>query len=219
MALPRESNYDLMARRVRKDFLACDQGRMIEKFHLRHDGAYLYVPFCGRDYRIDRKTGAVEGSGDGFRTASPGDYNEVMALYDALSRTGGACRPAGRFAPIHSLPGTGYTASVGSDLFAPAAAAFAGRTGDLARACRALGGVPEGRGDAAFRLMVFPFLPVLFRFYDADEEFPASVQLLWDENTLNFVFFETTFFIAAHLLSRLREEMDRTFPGNGGTPC
>ena len=208
MALPRESNYDQMCRRVRKDFLRCDQNRMMEKFHLDWDSAYLYVPFCGGTYRIDRRTGAVERGLDGFAVVREAGYNEVMSIYDALSRTDGPCRLAGRFAPVGSLPGTGFF-SPGGDLFGPAARAFAGRTDQLARACDTLGGIPEGRGDAAFRLMVFPFLPVLLQFYDADEEFPPSVQLLWDENVLEFVRFETTFFIASHLFRRILEEMER----------
>ena len=40
-----------------------------------------------------------------------------------------------------------------------------------------------------------------------DYEFPASLQLLWDTNTLDFVHYETTYYIAGHLLSRLRELM------------
>ena len=191
---------------------------MIRAFSLRSDEQYLYLPFCGRDYRIDRKTGAVEGSGDGFATVLPAGYNEVMALYDVLSRAGKTRPLTGRFAPVQSLPGTGYTSRVGADFFAPWARACTGRTADLRRACIALGGVPEGRGDAAFRLPVFPVLPVLLQFYDADDEFPAQVQLLWDERTLDYVFFETTFFIASHLLDRLRQEMEALSPGNGGPP-
>ena len=217
--MEQRSNYDLMVQRVRQTFLAYDQGRMIEKVHLDHDEAYLYVPFCGRNYRIDRKTGAVEGSDDGFLTRLPAGYNEVMSLYDALSRTDGCVRLAGQFSPVNSLPGTGYTSRVGGDFFEPVSRAFTHRCDDLSRACRALGGISEGRGDVAFRLQVFPFLPVLLQFYDADDEFPAQVQLLWDRNTLEVVFFETTFFIASHLFARLAEEMDRPFPGNGGETC
>ena len=217
--MERESNYDLMARRVRKTFLTYDQQRMIEKFHLEFDGTWLYLPFCGRDYRIHRQTGAVEGSDNGFLTLLPAGYNEVMAIYDALSRTDGEICLTGRFSPVNSLPGTGYTSRVGGDFFAPVSRAFTHRCDDLSRACRALGGVPEGRGDVAFRLQVFPFLPVLLQFYDEDDEFPAQIQLLWDEKTLDIVFFETTFFIASHLFSRLAEEIDPPFPGNGGTSC
>lgn len=208
MAMPRESNYDLMSRRVRQTFLTYDQSRMIEKFGLIHDASYLYVPFCGRNYRINRKSGAVEGSDDGFSTLLSAGYNEVMAIYDALSRTDGAVHLTGRFALAKSLPGTGYTAPASADFFTPHAKAFSHRTEELSRACAALGGVREGHGDVAYRLAVFSFLPVLFQFYDADDEFPAQVQLLWDENTLDIVFFETTFFIASHLLSRLAEEME-----------
>ena len=71
-------------------------------------------------------------------------------------------------------------------------------------ACRELGGIPTAGADIAFLMKVFDFLPLQIRLWRADEEFPASLQLLWDENTLQFVHFETTYYMAAHLLEQLR---------------
>ena len=63
--------------------------------------------------------------------------------------------------------------------------------------------------DIAYRLDLFPFLPIRLQFWQADEEFPASFQLHWDMNTLDFVHYETTYYIAGHLYSRLRELMEQ----------
>ena len=47
------------------------------------------------------------------------------------------------------------------------------------------------------------------RFWHADEDFPPSLDLLWDRNTLQFLRYETTWFAAGVLRRRLREEMGR----------
>ena len=197
--MERESNYDLMARQVRGTFLACDQQRMIAKFRLRHDGQYLYLPFCGRDYRIDRKTAVVEGSGDGFRSVLPAGYNEVMSIYDALSRTDGEICLTGRFSPVNSLPGTGYTSRVGGDFFAPTAREFTHRCADLARACRALGGAPIPGADAGFELPVIGPYRIRILLWAGDDEFPASAQILYsDQFTCGFTAEDSV--VAAELL-------------------
>ena len=46
------------------------------------------------------------------------------------------------------------------------------------------------------------------KFYHSDEDFPPSVTLLWDENMLQFVYYETVFYIAGVLLRRLQEAME-----------
>ena len=57
---------------------------------------------------------------------------------------------------------------------------------ELKAACRALGGIPVNMGDIGFSLPVFDKMQVILKFYHSDEEFPASITLLWDENTLSF---------------------------------
>lgn len=57
----------------------------------------------------------------------------------------------------------------------------------------------------AYQLWLFPFLPVILRFWDADEDFPASLQVLLDQNTLDFIHYETLMFALSHLMQRLRQ--------------
>ena len=65
--------------------------------------------------------------------------------------------------------------------------------------------VPRRRYD--FKLNLFPFLPIIIRFWEADDEFPASLQILADRNTLDYMHYETLMFALTHLFSRLNEEM------------
>lgn len=50
-------------------------------------------------------------------------------------------------------------------------------------------------------------LPVILQFWESDEEFPPVLKLMWDENILSYMHFETTFFAAGHLLERLGDLM------------
>ena len=77
----------------------------------------------------------------------------------------------------------------------------------MSHACERLGGEKREKGDTAYELQMFSFLPMVLRFWDADEDFPSSLQLLVDKNILDYMHFETTMFALGHLLQRLREEM------------
>ena len=62
-------------------------------------------------------------------------------------------------------------------------------------------------GDIGYRFGVFADLDAILKFYHSDEDFPASVTLLWEENMLQFVYYETVFYIAGALLRQLGGEM------------
>ena len=75
----------------------------------------------------------------------------------------------------------------------------------LAKACEALGGIPDGRGDVSYRIPMFDFLPVQFAFWQADEDFPPEMQILWDSNVLSFMHYETLWFAAGHMMRCLED--------------
>ncbi len=206
-----KSNYEIMRDQMQEQFLQYDQSSMIRKFNLHADETYLYIRFWGRNYRIVRNTGVVEWLSDGI--IIPGNYNESMSIYDVLCCSKPDCHLAGNFMPSSSLKGivhTGFKVGGGS-MFRKAADDFdAVSPEQLASACEALGGKPEGRGDVAYRLQMFDFLPVLFSFWKSDEDFPSEINLLFDENILSYMHYETIWFAAGHLIARLREELTRS---------
>ena len=56
----KKTNYDKTREDAEQRFLAYDQEKMIRKFQLEADEAFLYLRFVGRDYRINRKNGKIE---------------------------------------------------------------------------------------------------------------------------------------------------------------
>ena len=197
------SNYEQTRNRMRQAFLKYDQRKMTEKFHLKQDEQYLYVNFCSRNYGIERGTGTVVWWKDGSRIEA--DFNVSMTIYDVLCCSAQDCHPAGRYCSLYAAKGCVKTVQVGDKLFQPTAEYFSGRLDLLRAVCSRLGQLSSIKGDLSAVIPVFDFLPVCLRFWDADEEFPASLQILYDENILDFMRFETVFYMTDHLLGRLKE--------------
>lgn len=197
------SNYDRMRDQMETEFLHYDQEKMIRKYELEHDRSYLYLTFVGRHCRINRSSGWVEWTEDHFVHAVHADYNISMTIFDVLCYAKDDCCLSGRFVPVSQLKGTVQSASPGNAMFDGVAKKFDHRSKQLSRACELLGGQKENVGDVSYRIPLFDFLPVILQFWNSDEEFPPVLKLMWDENILSYMHFETTFFAAGHLWKRL----------------
>ena len=198
------SNYDKARDATAAAFLRYDQAQMIRKFGLAHDEEALYITFVGRDYRVNRKTGVVTRAADAACIAS---YNEAMSIYDVLCDSKPLCHLSHEWVNVASLCSIqGGTLAKDGDFFKNSCAQFAGDAAALERACQRLHGEPLPKGDVAYQLALFPFLPLILRFWEADEDFPASMQVLVDKNTLDYLHYETLMFALSHLMLRLREE-------------
>lgn len=203
-----QSNYETMRDRMQLKFLEYDQERMIEKFRLRHDDEYLYIRFVQRMYRIGRRTGKTEWSEDNFRSSTAAGYNEAMSIFDLLCNSKEGCRLSGRFCDSSRLKGTVQSSDPGGNVFFQQTRYLDQKTEQLCQACEALGGQPGTVGDVSYILHPFESLPMMLQFWNSDEEFPANLKIMWDENVLDYVHYETTFFIAGHVLQRIREQME-----------
>ena len=62
----------------------------------------------------------------------------------------------------------------------------------------------------AYELDLFPFLPLTLRFWESDEEVPASLQILVDQNICDYMHYETVMFAITHMLNRLKTECEKS---------
>ena len=198
-------NYEISRERAKNYFLSFDQREIIGRWNLRSDTAYLFLDFIGRPYRICRATGRVDRLFDGGQA----DYFETLSIFDLLCHKGDDRFLTGRYAPVNSLRGCPISAGVDTEFHGKTAQYYDRNPERLKRACSVLGGAPVKMGDIGFRFPVFDGIQVILKFYHSDEDFPASVTFLWDENTLNFVYYETVFYIAGSLLSAICNEMSK----------
>ena len=77
------SNYEKQVDIGRQYFLKYDLEKLAAKFHLSIDESYLYIRYLDTDYRIDRKTAAVEGKVENGYVECR-EYTIVMTIYDML---------------------------------------------------------------------------------------------------------------------------------------
>ncbi len=80
----------------------------------------------------------------------------------------------------------------------------------LQKACVSLGGIPQksfAGADLTCMIPVTSYFPVLLQFWEGDEEFPPKLMLLWDENSMAFLHYETTYYLQGDLLERLSQKL------------
>jgi len=202
----RKMNYEIAVENAQKIFLEYDQEKIIEKFHVKHDDSYLYIGFVKREYRIGRKNGLVERFQYGTTGWEKAGFNEAMSIFDVLCWSKDNCCLSGKFCKINNLKGTVKSAFLGENLYQDYADKFDLNLDKFMMACDRLGGRKANIGDISYYLDIFDFLPVILQFWKSDEEFPASLKMMWDENILDFVHYETSYYILNHVFDRICEE-------------
>ena len=172
----RPSNYDLQAQAAGHSFAAQDLDAIAARFALRRDETYLYLELLHEPLRLSRTDGAAERQHGGVWMPAP--FGAAMTAYDLLSNPNGFPVLAGQWCSHDSFnavqAGT-LQGQLKASVTPPAAQHFSGRIDRLRQAVARLGGTPtDGPGDFPAVLPVLPFFPVLLRFWEADDEFPAS---------------------------------------------
>ncbi len=219
------SNYDKQVDVAKSYFLKYDAGMLAEKFHLKTDAAYLYLTYIGTPYRIEQVTGTVyEKMGGVYRECRT--YETVMTIYDMLCHDSERELPplSGRWTPVANFAAAG--ASPSADRFSQRYADyFSGKTEALKKACLSLGAqiMPRLAGaDVTAEIPAFLFFPVMLQFWDGDDEFQPQIKILWDDQTLRYLRFETTYYLQGDLLERLKllfgEELPEIPPESTDAP-
>ena len=196
----KRDNYALQAEAARLRFLTYEQNAMpAEKDH-----AYLYLSFCGLDYRVCRADGHIfRKNGESWLSAD--SHGEVLTLFDYLCDPRPGRKPAGEFVSMASLGNHVHTGL--ASVSGPLEKAIDAAPDSFRRACRKLGGRAAAGGDLCFDLELLPELPVRLRFWHADQDFPPMLDLLWDKNALQFLRYETLWYAADVLRRQIAHAM------------
>ena len=180
--MKRTDNYAIQASQARERFLGYDQQTLIRKLNLNVDADYLYVRLLSQSYRIHRRTGFMERNRNGAWCGAD-SHGQVMTILDLLCD----CREdrflSGRWKNMSAF-GLMFHQNLLEGKRDPWADRFEADAEGFRRACEALGGEPFSTGDIAYAIELFDGLPILIQLWFGDEEFPASLRFLWDENSL-----------------------------------
>lgn len=202
-------NYDLQVDIAKRIFLQYDQQQMIRKFCLDADDQWIYLTYLNTPCRISRKNGRVEEFIQNCWQECR-SYSTVMTVYDLLCHHKGETLPnlTGKWCAVGTFVVTGVTKT--ESFTKKFAKLFDHRLDALKMACEKLGGSlqkPMAGADVTCRFSVTPYFPVLLQFWESDEEFPPKLMILWDSNTLQFMHYETTFYLQGDLMERLQNSM------------
>ena len=209
------SNYEITLQSAMKRFCSYDMESISRKHGITDRGEYFETRFLGMETKINKNTGAVTVNGQ------PADFCEGLSIFDWLCDGKPDAKAAESFCPVSSLPGV-LVRGQGLLMEAPELAREIDLQPEKFRnICKNLGGKILNIGDFGVRIDVFPDLPMEMKFYHSDEEFPPTLTFLWDANILDFVRYETVYYICGALKKHLLHKMQHKKPspwGEGGSP-
>lgn len=203
--MTRTNNYLIQAQQAKQRFLTYDQDQLILKLRLISDENYLYVTMLSRRYRLERHSGNLE------KEAAPGwadanTYEEIMTLLDLVCDSRETRFLTGKWKNMTDF-GLMFHRNLLETEKDPWAEKFQADPEAFRKACEALGGRPFPMGDMAYAIELFDGLSILVQLWFGDEEFPASVRYLWDENALMYIKYETMYFAKGLLLQEIEKRM------------
>ena len=198
----KRDNYKIQAQQAKKRFLTYDQQELIFRCSLRFDDAYLYVTLLSCPYRISRTTGDMERlNGDTWQDGN--SFAEVMTILDWLCDSKADRFITGRW--VNLVNSSHYFhRNLQEDGEDPTAERFSKDPAAFRAACEALGGKPVTGADLSYAIELLDGLKILVQLWHGDEEFPAKLRFLWDENALRYIRYETTWYVLGLLRRRLQ---------------
>lgn len=195
-------NYVIQLQNAQKFFLTYDQEKLIRKFRLKADDAFVYLTMFSTPYRLNRRTGGLERHKEDWEDANT--FGEVMTLLDILCDSRDDRYLTGKWVSTQMF-GKYFHSGLLEPTFDELADAFDKNPGALEQACKALGGRPIQGGDEAWAVEVMDGLEIGIFFWHADEEFPAQIRFFWDENALMYIKYETMHYTLGYLRSLLKQ--------------
>lgn len=199
--MARTNNYLMQAQQAKRHFLTYDQDKLIAKFNLTADEAFLYVNLLCKQYRLDRKTGDLFRR-EGTHWQDGNSFEEVMTLLDLLCDSRDDRHLSGRWRSMQSF-GLEFHQNLLENRRDGLADYFDAHPEKLRQACLALNAEPIPGGDMGYAVELFDGLKIGILFWAGDEEFTPRFCYLWDENADQYIRYETMFYAVDLLRQRL----------------
>jgi len=195
------NNYLIQAAQAKALFCTYDQAQLIAKLKLRFDETYLYPSMLSETYRIHRKSGDISReTKDGWVDAN--SFEEVMTLLDLVCDSKENRFIRGKWKNMTDF-GLMFHRNLLEGKTDPWAEKLQANPDGFRKACEALKGVPFCNGDIAYEIELFDGLRIVLQLWFGEEEFPACLRLLWDENALMYLKYETMYFAKGLLLQKI----------------
>ncbi len=142
------------------------------------EGNTIFINFLGGHYYVDYP-------GGNFRSATSKDelpvFTQILILHYLINLTETA--ETGQLISFKELPGGSiYIQPFTHRAIDPLVRSFGSDLNRLLEAAARLGGLSNGLGDVGVTVRIFPRVPVTLILWRADDEFPASGNILFDSS-------------------------------------
>lgn len=196
-----QSNYDKQCEDWRKRFLTMDPEDIIKRLpEIEATEKELLIWHYGRRFAVNRENGEIRAVSDD----KPVDIMPKLNIYTLFWYTKEYAVQTGKWVPFQELRGASpFEKAFRNGILKPLAVTFTGQETALAKAVGALRGKQES--PTGFLLPAFSCMPVKLNFWDADEEFPAQANLLFDSSAVDFIHVESIVTIATEALYQLAD--------------
>lgn len=193
-------NYEKMQEAARLRFLQYDFEELLQRPSVKAIPTGLEFLFLGAVCQVSRQTGKVTFP---QRKDSRGTVLESLCVYDWLCDSRKDAKASEEYCPVSSLSRV-YVSGNGLQLDGNSLAdEIEKNPAAFLKACKALGGRETQGADLAALIPAFPDFSVLLHFYFGDEEFAPRLIFLWDSHILQFLRYETVYYLAGCLINRL----------------
>lgn len=166
------------------------------------EGNKIKVEFLGQHFEVEYPSGdfspepALEGELPVFA--------RILVLHYLVNRS--QAIQTGQLISYKELPGGNiYIQPFTNRAIRPLVNSFGGNPENLVKVARRIGGEAVKLGDAGVVLKVFPKIPVTLALWGADDEFPASGNILFDSSAATFLHTEDYAVLASFVAQTLRK--------------
>ncbi len=178
------SNFERLYTHFQRLFLNLDHIKVAEKLRLKYDDNQIYIPFFNQPFTVNRHTANVACSLYENRVY----YREKLLILHHLYFHKADAENSGNMVTFRNLREcSDFEPAYQKMTLVPFAAYFDRKTGLLKKRAIAAGGQMGAYGDVSFTVNAFPLISLHFIFWDGDEEFPASANILFDKNIAQFI--------------------------------
>ena len=201
--MEKKSNYDAVREVWRQKFLTMGHESLAERFHLNIDADRLYLTYFSHPYSIDRRTAHIVRLD---RPDVPIDFDTEMNFFNMFHYAAAHPAPSGELVPFRNVKRVyPFEAAYMRTIIHPFEQRFTGHVPELRRAFDALRARPLPQGDAGGALEILPGLELAVTFWDADDEFPAQANMLFDSNITDYMHEENVVCVASDAAEFLTE--------------
>lgn len=198
-------NYESVREVWRQRFLEMDHEALARRFHLDIDDNFLYLVYFSHPCAIDRRTAKITRLD---RPDAEIGFNQEMNFFNMFHYAVENPVPSGNLVPFRSVKRVyPFESAYQKTILRPFEAAFSGRASELQRALTALNARPIPHGDAGGELEIIPGLRMAVTFWDADDEFPAQANMLFDSAITDFMHEENVVCVASDAVRFLKEAL------------